>query len=66
MRVRLFWAHPDIQIRDKTEVFKMHAREVLDEQERTKLWAAAAAFPPYDEYQAKTTRKIPMFIVELR
>ncbi len=44
----------------------MHAREVLDEQERTKLWTAAAAFPPYDEYQAKATRKIPMFIVKLR
>ena len=60
-------ATPDIQIRDKTEVFDMRAREVTDEQERAKLWAAAvAAYPPYDEYQAKTTRKIPVFIAEQR
>lgn len=60
-------AHPDIQIRDKTEVFNMQAREVTDEQERDMLWAAGvAAFPPYAEYQAKTSRKIPVFIAELR
>ena len=60
-------ANPDIQIRDKTEVFDMRAREVTDEQEREKLWAAAvAAFPTYAEYQAKTSRKIPVFIAEPR
>ena len=60
-------ANPDIQLRDKTEVFDMRVREVTDEQEREKLWAAAAAaFPPYDEYQAKTTRRIPVFIAEPR
>ncbi len=60
-------AHPDVQIRDKTEVFEMRAREVTDEQERARLWAAGvSAYPPYDEYQAKTTRKIPVFIAEPR
>jgi deazaflavin-dependent oxidoreductase (nitroreductase family) len=60
-------ANPDIQIRDKTDVFDMRAREVTDDQERATLWAAgAAAYPPYDEYQAKTTRKIPVFIAEPR
>jgi deazaflavin-dependent oxidoreductase (nitroreductase family) len=60
-------ANPDIQIRDKTEVFNMRAREVTDEQERTKLWAAAtAAYPHYDEYQEKTTRRIPVFLAEPR
>ncbi len=59
--------HPDIQIRDKTQVFDMRAREVTDEQERAKLWtAAAAAYSPYDEYQAKTRRRIPVFIAEPR
>ncbi|MEE4143963.1 MAG: nitroreductase family deazaflavin-dependent oxidoreductase, partial [Halieaceae bacterium] len=48
-------ANPDIEIRDKTEVMPMRAREVTDEQERAALWAAGvAAYPPYDEYQAKT------------
>jgi len=58
---------PEVQIRDQTEVFEMRVREVTDEQEREKLWAAAAeAFPAYDEYQAKTTRIIPVFIAEPR
>ena len=58
-------ANPDVEIRDKTEVFKMRAREVSDDAERERLWAASvAAYPPYDEYQAKTTRKIPVFIAE--
>jgi len=29
------------------------------------LWKlAVAAFPPYAEYRAKTTRKIPLFVAE--
>ena len=60
-------ANPDIQIRDETEVFDMRAREVSDDAEREKLWVAAvAAFPNYDVYQAKTSRKIPVFIAEPR
>ena len=60
-------ANPDIQIRDKTEVFDMHVREVTDEQERATLWTAGvAAYPEYDNYRAKTTRKIPIFIAESR
>ncbi len=58
-------ADPNVQIRDKTEVYDMVVREVTDEAERTKLWdAGVAAFPPYAEYQAKTERKIPVFIAE--
>ena len=58
-------ANPDVEIRDKTEVFKMRIREVTDDPERGRLWTASAkAFPPYDEYQTKTTRKIPVFIAE--
>lgn len=60
-------ANPDIQIRDKTEVFDMQVREITDEQERATLWAAGvAAYPEYDNYRAKTTRKIPIFIAESR
>lgn len=58
-------AHPDVEIRDKTEVHKMRAREVKDDAERSRLWEASArAYPPYNDYQAKTTRKIPVFIAE--
>ena len=58
-------ANPDVEIRDKTEVHKMRVREVMDDAERGPLWeASAAAFPPYNEYQEKTVRKIPVFIAE--
>ena len=59
-------ANPDVEIRDKTEVFKMRVREVTDVQELGRLWdAGAKAYPPYNEYQAKTSRKIPVFVAEL-
>ena len=58
-------ANPDVEIRDMTEVFKMRVREVEDDQERQRLWEAGTkAYPPYNEYQAKTSRKIPVFIAE--
>ena len=58
-------ANPDVEIRDKTEVFKMQVREVTDDQEREILWDASSnAFPPYNDYQAKTPRKIPVFVAE--
>ena len=57
--------NPDVEIRDKTEVFQMRVREVTEDPERQRLWgASAAAYPPYNEYQAKTDRKIPVFIAE--
>jgi len=56
-------AHPDIQLRDRTEVWPMRVREVTDDAERQRLWAlAVAAYPPYEDYQRKTTRKIPVFL----
>lgn len=58
-------ANPEVTIRDKTEVFTMRVREVGDGPERERLWeASAAAFPPYNEYQLKAPRKIPVFIAE--
>jgi deazaflavin-dependent oxidoreductase (nitroreductase family) len=58
-------AHPDVEIRDGTKVTKMRAREVPEGAERERLWAASAsAYPPYNDYQAKTTRRIPVFIAE--
>jgi len=64
------WVHniradPDVEIRDETEVFKMRVREITDDATRNRLWQISAdAFPPYDEYQAKTDRKIPVFLAE--
>lgn len=56
-------ANPAVEIRDLTVVQPMRVREVQDEGERARLWGlAVAAFPPYAEYQAKTARKIPLFV----
>ena len=58
-------ANPAVEIRDLTVVQPMRVREVSDEAEHARLWALAVkAFPPYAEYQAKTTRKIPLFVAE--
>ena len=58
-------ADPNVEIRDKTEVYSMRVREVVDSAERQRLWdIAVAAFPPYQEYQDKTDRQIPVFIAE--
>lgn len=58
-------AHPEVTLRDRTEVFAMRAREVTDESERDTLWqAAVAAYPPYADYQKKTERRIPVFLAE--
>ncbi|MCH7906520.1 MAG: nitroreductase family deazaflavin-dependent oxidoreductase [Chloroflexi bacterium] len=58
-------AEPNVEIRDETEVYSMRVREVVDSAERQRLWdIAVAAFPPYQEYQDKTDRVIPVFIAE--
>ena len=58
-------AEPNVEIRDETEVQTMRVREVVDSAERKRLWdIAVAAYPPYQEYQDKTDRVIPVFIAE--
>ena len=58
-------AEPNVQIRDKTQVYSMRVREVTDSVERQRLWdIAVIAYPPYQEYQDKTDRVIPDFIAE--
>jgi len=58
-------ANAVVEIRDKTEVFKMRVREVEDDGERDRVWAICVeAFPPYEEYKNKAPRKIPVFIAE--
>ena len=64
------WVHnlradPAVDLRDHTGVQPMRVREVTDEAERARLWKLAiAAYPPYADYQAKTTRRIPLFLAE--
>ena len=58
-------ANPLVEIRDGTKVQNMKTREVSDATERARLWKlSVAAYPPYEEYQAKTARQIPLFVAE--
>lgn len=58
-------ANPMVELRDLTVVQTMRAREVTDAAERARLWKiAVAAYPPYEEYQGRTTRQIPVFVAE--
>jgi deazaflavin-dependent oxidoreductase (nitroreductase family) len=58
-------ANPDVEIRDMTEFYKMRVREVTDAAERERLWKIAVqAYPPYQDYQKRTSRRIPVFIAE--
>ena len=55
----------NVEVRDETDVYKMRVREVQDDPERARLWdLSVAAYPPYEEYQERTTRKIPVFLAE--
>lgn len=59
-------AEPDVQIQVATQTHDVHARLVSGE-ERERLWQAMAEiFPNYIDYQAKTTREIPIFVLEPR
>lgn len=51
-----------LMIQDGPVPFDAVAREVRGE-EKAAWWArAVAAYPPYAEYQAKTSREIPVFV----
>ncbi|MFF5565857.1 nitroreductase family deazaflavin-dependent oxidoreductase [Streptomyces sp. NPDC012623] len=57
-------ADPRVELRDGTERWDMIAREVTGD-EKAAWWARAVeAFPDYAEYQEKTEREIPVFVLE--
>jgi deazaflavin-dependent oxidoreductase (nitroreductase family) len=64
-----FWYHnlranPRVVVQDGPVKQDMVARE-LNGDERAQWWQrAVAAYPPYAEYQERTSRTIPVFILE--
>ncbi|RJQ78248.1 nitroreductase family deazaflavin-dependent oxidoreductase [Pseudonocardiaceae bacterium YIM PH 21723] len=57
-------AHPEFPLQDGTVTKDYVAREV-DGAERAEWWERAVkAFPNYAEYQEKTDRKIPVFVID--
>jgi F420H(2)-dependent quinone reductase len=57
-------AHPHVEVQDGPRKQDMVARE-LEGEERAQWWErAVAAFPSYADYQRRTDRQIPVFVLE--
>ncbi|AOR30319.1 nitroreductase [Streptomyces fodineus] len=55
---------PHVELQDGPVKQDMRAREVTGE-EKARWWErAVAAYPPYADYQKKTSREIPVFVLE--
>jgi F420H(2)-dependent quinone reductase len=56
-------SNPDeVRLQDGTDVFDVTVKEVEGD-ERDQWWQrSVAAYPPYREYQANTSRRIPVFV----
>jgi F420H(2)-dependent quinone reductase len=56
--------NPQVVVQDGPQTWEMTAREISGD-ERARWWdIAVAAFPNYAEYQKKTERLIPVFVLE--
>ena len=60
-------AHPDdVTIQVEGDVIAVHA-DTAQGEERERLWKLMAeVWPPYDDYQAKTDREIPVVVLSRR
>lgn len=57
-------AHPDVEVQILARRFRATARTASGA-ERAELWKQMAAiYPPYDDYQVKTGREIPVVVLE--
>ncbi|MGA7835291.1 MAG: nitroreductase family deazaflavin-dependent oxidoreductase [Acidimicrobiales bacterium] len=56
-------AHPDdVMLQDGPEPFDVEVREVSGDEKAAWWERAVAAYPPYAEYQTRTSREIPVLI----
>jgi deazaflavin-dependent oxidoreductase (nitroreductase family) len=57
-------ADPEVQVQVMADRFKARAR-TASASEKPALWKTMTSiWPPYDEYQARTTREIPVVVLE--
>ena len=59
-------AHPHVELQDGTVTKDYDARVVTGEERRQWWDRGVEAYPPYAEYQEKTDREIPVFVLEPR
>ena len=57
-------AHPNVTVEVGSEKFETVARILTGEERAQAYKRAAEVFPPYAEYQKKTTREIPVIALE--
>jgi deazaflavin-dependent oxidoreductase (nitroreductase family) len=57
-------AHPEVELQDGPVKQSMVAREVTGEEKAAWWERAVQAWPDYAEYQTKTDRQIPVFVLE--
>ena len=57
-------AHPEVTVEIGTEKFKAKAHEAKGPERDRLFEAQAKMMPQFNEYQKKTTRKIPVFVLE--
>jgi len=57
-------AHPDVTVEVGDETFSAAARLLTGAEREQAFEKAVAVFPPYGEYQKRTTREIPVFLLE--
>lgn len=56
--------HPDVVVQVRGVKMKLRARQV-DDAEKAKVWPVCVQhYREYDDYQARTTRNIPVFVCE--
>ena len=56
-------AHPRVELQDGTVNKDYEAREVFDDEKAPWWERAVAAWPDYANYQTKTDRQIPVFVL---
>ncbi|MBV8966891.1 MAG: nitroreductase family deazaflavin-dependent oxidoreductase [Mycobacteriaceae bacterium] len=56
-------ANPRVELQDGTESHEYEAREVFGDEKRAWWERAVAAWPDYANYQKKTDRQIPVFVL---
>lgn len=56
-------AHPRVELQDGTETGEYESREVFGDEKAIWWERAVAAWPDYAEYQKKTEREIPVFVL---
>lgn len=57
-------AHPEVEVQVLADRFRAQARTAEGE-ERTRLWKLMTGiWPDYDQYQQKTSREIPVVVLE--